>query len=138
MFFGTCGLFFSHRRGRVENSFSFQMMYSFPSDSSSAVLSLQLDDRHFPIICHVALQVKKLAHHSLLRMFALRCPLRLKGLSSNPPGGHRASHACTNSSIFLLFAHCRHTLRLLRLLQHHHHALYFRVPSRPMESTTAL
>ena len=39
MFFVACGLFFSHRRGRVENCSFFQMIYSFPSDSSSAVLS---------------------------------------------------------------------------------------------------
>ena len=37
-------------------------------------------------------------------MFALRCVLRLKGLSGNPPGGRRASYACTNPAILLLFA----------------------------------
>ena len=40
-------------------------------------------------------------------MFAIRSVLRLKGLSDNPLGGRRASHACTNSAIllFLVWAH---------------------------------
>ena len=40
----------------------------------------------------------------LLKMFALRCVLRLKDLSSNQPGSRRASHACTKSAIILLLA----------------------------------
>ena len=38
----------------------------------------------------------------LLRMFALRCILRHKGHSGNPPGGSLASHVCTNLRLYCL------------------------------------
>ena len=55
MFFGTCGLFSSRPRGRIEDCSFFQMMYIF---SVGLVIGCPIisrfDDRHVPIICHVA------------------------------------------------------------------------------------
>ena len=69
-----------------------------PSSSSPNTLSLRLEDRDVPVICHVALPVLELVHHSS------RCSpfvAFFKGLSGNPPGGRRAScvHQVCDASV---------------------------------------
>ena len=99
VFCGTCGLFSSRPRGRIEDCSFFQ-------------------------ICSVCRRTRHRLSNGLHR---------LKVLSGNPPGGRRASHACTNSAILLLLAQQsvvpQRSRSSFRLLQHHH-ALYCRFHNR--------
>ena len=130
MFFGTCGLFSPRPRGRFEDCSFFQMMYGFPSDSSSAV-----------IVWHVALQALKLVRHSL------GCSLFVAfSVSRFFPAAHLAAVVylmCAPTLRFFCFLaqqpvvlQRRYTLFVCFVCCNIISTLCTGVPSRPMVSTT--